>query len=171
INDLTSLVHPDDVTTFSAATRDALRGKTPSLQTQHRMRHADGRWVWLETRGHVTQRDADGRATRMTGTHANITERKQLARALSNTLRAMHDLLETLPLPVVLRDTEQRVTLVNAAWEKMLGIARQDIIGMRIESYPSWVISDNQQESDLEVLATKRAVRYETIVHGMDGTN
>ncbi len=171
INDLVSLVHPEDLADFSAATREALRGKAPLFQAQHRMRHADGRWVWLETCGNVTQRDADGRATRMTGTHTNITERKQLARALSNTLRVMHDLLETLPLPVILRDTDQRVTLVNAAWEKMLGIARQDIIGMRIESYPNWVISDNQQESDLEVLSTKRAVRYETIVHGMDGTN
>jgi len=171
INDLVSLVHPDDLTTFSAATREALHDKAPPFQAQHRMRHADGRWVWLETRGNVTERNADGRATRMTGTHANITERKQLARALSNTLRAMHDLLETLPLPVILRDTDRRVTLVNAAWEKMLGIARQDIMGMRIEEYPNWVISDHQQESDLEVIATKRAVRYETIVHGMDGTN
>jgi len=171
LNDLLSLVHPEDLAEFSAATREALRGKAPLFQAQHRMRHTDGRWVWLETCGTVTHRDAGGRATRMTGTHTNITERKQLARALSNTLRVMHDLLETLPLPVILRDTDQRVTLVNAAWEKMLGIARRDIIGMRIESYPSWVISDNQQESDLEVLATKRAVRYETIVHGMDGTN
>jgi PAS domain S-box-containing protein len=171
ISDLVSLVHPEDLTTFSAATREALRGKAPLFQAQHRMRHADGRWVWLETCGNVTQRDAGGRATRMTGTHTNITERKQLARALSNTLRVLHDLLETLPLPVILRDTDRRVTLVNAAWEKMLGISRQDIMGMRIEDYPNWVVSDHQLESDLEVIATRRAVRYETIVHGMDGTN
>ena len=47
---------------------------------------------------------------RMTGTHANITERKQMERALSNTLRVMQALLETLPLPVILRDAERRVT-------------------------------------------------------------
>jgi PAS domain S-box-containing protein len=171
IDDLVSLVHPEDLADFSAATRDALRGKAPLFQVQHRMRHADGRWVWLETCGNVTQRDADGRAIRMTGTHTNITERKQLGLALSNTLRVMHALLETLPLPVILRDAECRVTLVNASWEKMLGIARQDIIGKRIEAYPKWVVSKNQRESDEQVLATKCAVRYETIVHGMDGTD
>ena len=171
IQDLSSLVHPEDLVAFSAATREALDGKVPLFQIQHRMRHADGRWVWLETYGNVTQRDADGRAVRMTGTHTNITDRKQLERALSNTLRVMHALLETLPLPVILRDTERRVTLVNAAWEKMLGIARQDIVGKQIETYPNWVVSDYQRESDDEVLATKCAVRYETVVHGMDGTN
>ena len=41
----------------------------------------------------------------------------------------MHALLETLPLPVIIRDAERRVTLVNAAWEKMLGIPRQEIVG------------------------------------------
>ncbi|MEO8017320.1 MAG: ATP-binding protein [Pseudomonadota bacterium] len=171
MKDLGGLVHPEDLTAFNAATRKVADGEAPLLQVQHRMRHADGRWVWLETYGNVTQRDACGKAVRMTGTHANITERKQLERALSNTLRVMHALLETLPLPVIIRDTECRVTLVNAAWEKMLGIARQDIIGMRIESYPNWVVSDNQQESDDEVLATKRAVRYETVVHALDGTD
>ncbi len=169
IQELVSLVHPEDLEDFSAATREALRGKAPLFQVQHRMRHADGRWVWIETCGNVTQRDAHGRATRMTGTHTNITERKQLARALSNTLRVLHALLETLPLPVILRDTDRRVTMVNAAWEKMLGIKRQDIVGKRIESYPNWVISENQQESDVEVLANKCAVRYETVVHGLNG--
>ena len=70
----------------------------------------------------------------MTGTHANITERKQLERALCNTLRVMHALLETLPLPVIIRDAERRVTLVNAAWEEMLGITRQDIVGKTLDS-------------------------------------
>lgn len=171
INDLVSLVHPEDLEAFSAATRDALRGKAPLFQVQHRMRHADGRWVWLETCGNITQRDADGRAMRMTGTHTNVTERKQLGRALSNTLRVMHALLETLPSPVILRDADCRVTLVNESWEKMLGIARQDIIGKRIEEYPNRVVSANQRESDDKVLATKCAVRYETVVHGMDGTD
>jgi hypothetical protein len=171
MRDLASLVHPEDLEAFNVATRDVIDGKAPLLQIQHRMRHADGRWVWLETYGNVTRRDANGRATRMTGTHSNITDRKQLERALSNTLRVMQALLETLPLPVIIRDTECRVTLVNAAWEKMLGITRQEITGKRIEAYPNWVVSDNQQESDEEVLATKRAVRYETVVHGLDGTD
>jgi len=171
LTDLEALVSPDDLQVFRNAIADAVRGAAPLFQVQHRMRHADGRWVWIETSGSVSSRDASGRVTRMTGTNSNITERKQLERALSNTLRVMHALLETLPLPVILRDAECRVTLVNASWEKMLGIARQDIMGKRIETYPNWIVSKNQRESDEQVLATKCAVRYETVVHGMDGTD
>jgi PAS domain S-box-containing protein len=171
ITELVGLVHPEDVAAFSAATRDALAGRAPLFQVQHRMRHSDGRWVWLETCGNVTARDERGRALRMTGTHTNVTDRKQLERALSNTLRVMRALLETLPLPVIIRDAERRVTLVNAAWEKMLGIPRQDIVGKQIESYEERILSDNHRQSDEEVFTRKRAMRYETVVHAVDGTN
>jgi PAS domain S-box-containing protein len=167
IRNLLSLVHPDDVTGFSDATREALRGATPRFQAQHRMRHADGRWVWLETCGKVTQRDANGRATRMSGTHTNVTERKQLERALSNTLRVLRTLLETLPLPVVLRDAERRVTLVNAAWEKMMGIPRQDIIGKLLDHVHDTV---RLHETDDVLISERTSMRYETTLRSADGT-
>ncbi len=171
ITELEGLVHPDDLEAFRKATHDAIVGNTAMLHFQHRLRHTDGRWMWIETFGNVTQRDERGMALRLTGTQTNITERKQLERALSNTLRVMRALLESMPLPVIMRDAERRVTLVNAAWEKMLGIPRQAILGQKIEKYPRKMLSDNHLESDLEVLEYKRSLRYETVVHGVDGTD
>ena len=79
ITDLMGLVSPDDLQAFRDAIADAVRGKSPLFQVQHRVRHADGRWVWIETSGGVCCRDASGRVLRMTGTNSNITERKQLS--------------------------------------------------------------------------------------------
>lgn len=171
VTELEELTHPDDREPQRQAITDLVTGKSSMLHYQHRLRHADGRWVWMETFGNVTERDAQGRVVRITGTKTNITERKQLERALSNTLRVMRALLETMPLPVIMRDTERRVTLVNAAWEKMLGISRNDIVGKQIEQYPRKVLSNNHLESDREVLEHKRSLRYETVVHGVDGTD
>jgi hypothetical protein len=171
IDELENLTHPDDREPLRQSIRDLITGKSGMLHFQHRLQHADGRWVWMETFGNVTERDDQGRVVRVTGTKTNITERKQLERALSNTLRVMRALLETMPLPVIMRDTERRVTLVNAAWENMLGISRNDIVGRQIEDYPRKVLSDNHRESDLEVMLHKRALRYETVVHGVDGTD
>ncbi len=170
ITDLAKLVHDDDLAAFSEATRDALRGRSTLFQVSYRVRHADGRWVWLETYGNVTQRDAHGRATRMTGTHADITDRKQMERALSNTLRVMQALLETLPLPVVIRDAERRVTLVNAAWEKMIGLSRHDIVGKQLESDRRQVPTRNHRETDDVVFNNRKPMRYETVVHDVHGT-
>jgi PAS domain S-box-containing protein len=166
---LAETVHADDRPEFAAALRAAVDGSAPKFQIDHRVRHADGRWVWLETFGDVTQRDAAGRALRMTGTHANITDRKQLERALSNTLRVMHALLETLPLPVIIRDAERRVTMVNAAWEDMLGVPRQDVIGKQLDSDPARPKTIGHRETDDEVLATKKPLRYETAIHANGG--
>src|SRR5690349_11775190 len=171
IDELEQLTHPDDREPQRQAIIDVITGKSTMLHFQHRLRHADGRWVWMETFGNITERDEKGHVVRVTGTKTNITERKQLERALSNTLRVMRALLETMPLPVIMRDTERRVTLVNAAWEKMLGISRNDIVGKQIEGYPRKVLSDNHLESDLEVLEHRRSLRYETVVHGVDGTD
>ena len=167
---LAEIVHPVDRAAFAAALRAAVDGDSPKFQIDHRVRHADGRWVWLETFGDVTQRDASGRAIRMTGTHANITDRKQMERALSNTLRVMHTLLETLPLPVIIRDADLRVTMVNAAWEKMVGVPRAEIVGQLLDNDPARPDTQGRRETDDEVLATKQSMRYETSVHARDGT-
>ncbi len=165
IDQLARLVHPDDLAGFTDATREALRGRAPMFQNRHRVLHADGRWVWLETYGNVTQRDAAGRATRMTGTHADITARMQTERALSNTLRVMHALLETLPLPVVIRDVERRVTMVNAAWEEMAGGSRHDVIGRSLEANDILPAPDGHRDSDDRLFLEKKPQRYETVIH------
>ena len=166
---LAETVHPEDRPAFREALKAAVAGTTPRFQIDHRVRHADGRWVWLETFGDVTQRDANGRALRMAGTHANITERKQLERALSNTLRVMHTLLETLPLPVVIRDADRRVTMVNAAWEAMMDLPRADIIGKPLDHDPSRPKTVGHRETDDEILATRKSLRYETAIHSASG--
>ena len=47
--------------------------------------------------------------------------------------------------------------MVNAAWEQMVGISRQDVIGnARSSRHPRRATADHQQETDVEVLATKQ---------------
>ena len=168
--DLEQLVHPDDRQPFGVAARNALKSGVPLSQVNYRLKHADGRWVWIDTYGSVTARDANGRATRMTGTHANITERKQMERALANTLRVMQTLLETLPLPVIIRDSGRRITLVNAAWEQMIGVMRHEVVGRRLQDSKDRPVAKGHQETDDEVFRTRQPLRYETTVFARDGT-
>ncbi len=70
------LIHPDDCERV-VAVRDAhLRGESPSYEAEFRMRHADGHWVWVLSRGKVTERDAEGHPLRACGTHLDISDRK-----------------------------------------------------------------------------------------------
>ncbi len=69
-------VHPDDIENVLARLKDAVRGTAPLYHAEYRVRTASGGWLWLRSRGHVVERDADGRALRLAGTDADISQRK-----------------------------------------------------------------------------------------------
>jgi PAS domain S-box-containing protein len=99
----------------------------------------------------------------------NQEQKDRLARAFG-VGSALEALLETLPLPVVIRDADRRITLVNAAWEEMVGIPRQEVIGKPLDSGSRLVRTPDQRETDDTLFATRKSVRYETVVHDVRGT-
>lgn len=78
----TDLCHPDDQTRSAALLHRHFEGETAAYECEARMRHRDGRWVWVLDRGRVLTRTADGRPEWMFGTHLDITERKSHEEAL-----------------------------------------------------------------------------------------
>jgi diguanylate cyclase (GGDEF)-like protein len=71
-----------------------------------------GRWIWIQARGRVTQRDASGLALRMTGTATNVTKRKQTEERAE--FLATRDPLTELPNRVLLHDRLEQA-VVSAA--------------------------------------------------------
>ena len=71
-----ALVHPDDAEQHEAAWQAHVQGRSPTFESEFRVRHKDGRWVWLLSRGRAIERDARGIATRVVGTRIDITRRK-----------------------------------------------------------------------------------------------
>ncbi|WP_367850066.1 diguanylate cyclase [Rhodoferax sp. WC2427] len=72
-----SLIHPMDAPAVHAAFLIHAKGLAPGYRLEHRMLHQDGRWIWVLSHAMVIERDAAGRATRILGTHLDISERKQ----------------------------------------------------------------------------------------------
>ncbi|HYA65188.1 MAG TPA: PAS domain S-box protein, partial [Burkholderiaceae bacterium] len=71
-----SKLHPDDLARFAAAFYGHLKGEIPSYEAEYRLRHKEGQWVWILSRGKVVQRNEDGRALRIVGTNKDVTTRK-----------------------------------------------------------------------------------------------
>jgi len=72
------LMHPDDLDRACQALRDHLIGISPCYEVEFRLRAADGSYHWILDRGQVVSRDEQGDALRMSGTHEDISQRKQL---------------------------------------------------------------------------------------------
>ncbi|MGB8516352.1 MAG: PAS domain S-box protein [Gallionella sp.] len=79
---LINMVHPDERDSLTANLGDVLKGKTEFYSVEFRVRHTDGSWVWIQTHGKVVERDSEGRAVRMTGTNADISDRKHAEASL-----------------------------------------------------------------------------------------
>ncbi|MGB1311945.1 MAG: putative bifunctional diguanylate cyclase/phosphodiesterase, partial [Leucothrix sp.] len=69
-------IHPDDVVAANRAMQDHLTGKTTDYSIEQRIQNSQGQWVWMLSRGMVINRNGDGVATRMVGTHTDISAHK-----------------------------------------------------------------------------------------------
>jgi PAS domain S-box-containing protein len=72
-----SRLHPQDRERVLEALRAYLDGRQPEYAVEFRMRHKDGSYRWIYTRG-VALRDGSGKLTHMLGCHLDITARKHL---------------------------------------------------------------------------------------------
>ncbi len=76
------LIHPEDHARATTLLDAHLRGDIHQYETEVRLRHKNGYYIWVLDRGRVVSRDEHGLPLRMTGTHRNITARKEAELAL-----------------------------------------------------------------------------------------
>ncbi|MCB1034043.1 MAG: PAS domain S-box protein, partial [Acidobacteria bacterium] len=101
LEDWLDLVHPEEVELLKAQLEAHLEGKTRHFETEHRLRHRDGRYLWMLARG-LAVRDDNGRPYRMAGSQTDTTERKRAEQQLLHD--ALHDALTGLPNRALLLD-------------------------------------------------------------------
>lgn len=78
----TDFIHPDDRDRAWRSINDVLEGRSASHKAEYRMLHKDGSIRWILDQANVMKRDANGIPTRMSGTHTDVTERKQTEQLL-----------------------------------------------------------------------------------------
>ena len=71
-------VHPKDLRQVYQDLTDHIEGKTSSYQNEHRVLCKNGSYKWILDRGIVVEKDVEGKAIRLIGTHTDIDEKKNL---------------------------------------------------------------------------------------------
>ncbi len=124
------LIHPDDLATVLSHLNAHLDDPNQPYELLHRLRHKDGSWRWILTRGSA-HRDAEGNPTRMVGTHVDVTEQKRLEATLYEERERAIVTLRSIGDGVITTDAEGNITFINqvaeiiTAWHNREAIGRQ----------------------------------------------
>ena len=129
-----SLVHPEDLAKVDQVIDACFHDRGYVFQLDYRLRHADGHWIWVLSRGTVIERAGNGAAIRVVGTQLDITARKVAEFALTDSERKFRSLFERSPVGITLTDYRtHRFLQVNDAFLEPGGFRREEVLSMTFD--------------------------------------
>ena len=122
------VVHPDDSERIGREINQYAKDDVEEYTQVYRIITRDGQTRWVEDQTSVV-RDAQGNKIYNQGLLVDITRRKLAEEELQRSEEKFRRIVETTGEGFILMDENLKITEVNAAYCKMLGFAREDIIG------------------------------------------
>lgn len=122
--DFTSLierVHPDDRARLRAMRDRLVSGEIDEGSFEHRLRHAEGHYVWMLARPKII-RGEDGEPLRVMGLAVDITARKAAEVALRRERDLFEAMMSTNATAFVVVDTDNQVSFANRSATRMMGM-------------------------------------------------
>lgn len=126
------LTHPDDLAYCAKQLEKHAIGRLPIYEANMRMKHKNGEWVWVNTRGRVSSSTHDGKAEWLLGTHININDQIKAESSLNDTSKKMRAIVESMLDGVISIDVKGIVLTFNLAAETIFGYRNDEIIGKNI---------------------------------------
>ena len=114
-------VHPDDRAWVRECIRRQDQGEIEFNVFEYRERHADGHYVWIESRGASVEWGPDGRPTRVIGTDTDISDRKRDAARLEEISRRLRLALDISRIGVFEANLERGTSMRDAELIRLYG--------------------------------------------------
>ncbi len=129
IDDWRALVHPEDMVRLNTAQAPKFRSRDYFFTEEFRMRHADGHWVWILSRGRAVEMAATGEALVLSGVHVDISRRKQLEAELIAKNDFLQRLTETSVSGILAFDPSGVIVFANMEAEQILDATGAGLVG------------------------------------------
>ncbi len=112
----------------------------------------------------------DGQLVGFAGSAVDVTARWKAQQELQTQLAFQHLLFETTPLPMLVTDADQRVALVNKAWEDFFGRGRYAVLGHEIKGLHARDDALLQMRSNQVVMRSGQRMMVEARLPHVDGS-
>ena len=123
IETLTSYTHPEDLIRSKAQLDQVFARELDYYNVECRMKHRAGNWVWIHERGKVISWTSDGKPLLMSGTHADITEKKRTEEILKESEKNHREAQHT----KLLRKLNSELEKTNAELEEINALLEEEI--------------------------------------------
>ena len=130
------LTHPDDYQSATSCMLSYLAGESESYEAEFRMRHKDGRWIWVLDRALIVERGRSGEPLRVSGLIIDISGLKQVEERLRDALREKDILLQEL-----FHRTKNTMQLINAMLEMKKQGQNSTLFNQAVETVQSKIIA------------------------------
>jgi len=156
ISFLETLIHKDDKTRVMALISGHLDGKTDFYESEHRLLHREGKWIWIQDKGKVVEYDAFGAPFRMCGVHIDITKRKEAEEQLKKERDHSANIIEGTNAGTWEWNIQTGELVINERWAEIIGYKIKEFEPININSCKTRIHPD-----DLHKMMDKLSEHFE----------
>jgi len=131
---LYDMMHPEDRERSRSIMVRALNGELQEYVDEFRVPTRTGEWKWLQARGRVVERDAEGRALRVSGTIADIDSRRRAETALQEAEQRYRSLVDLAPNGVMVHSGGVIAYANPAAARLLKADSPAQLVGLKIDA-------------------------------------
>jgi PAS domain S-box len=152
------ITHPDDLQKVIDSHLKHASGKLSFIDSEVRLKHKNGHWVWLHQLGRITSRTKDGEPLIVSSIHTNISNRKKVEEELNHLNEKLEERVakrteELVKLNESLRQTEEKFrTVIDYTYDWEYWKSPEDTIiymSPSVERITGYTISEFENCPDL----------------------
>ncbi|WP_459939609.1 PAS domain S-box protein [Desulfonatronum parangueonense] len=140
------LIHPEDMEKAFKANKECIENRQESFAVEFRMQAKNGDWIWILGRGRAVSRDPSGQATRMIGTHQDITERKRAGEALRKERLRLDNIIRGTNVATWEWNVQSGEHVIDERWAEIIGYTLKELEPITIQTWEKNVHPDDQKE-------------------------
>ena len=164
---LLAFIHPDDREAVATA-YEKTKSSGEVFNAEFRIIRPDGEVRYVNDLS-IPIRDEKGVWVRNVGTIQDITERTLIEQNLRDSEALFRAFVDTIPVEIIIRDTEGRFLFVNREWENLTGRTNEQMIGKMIDEVYAEDAADLYKTQDRLALESGQVVDQEVTVPVIPG--
>ena len=123
--------HPEDLEFIDIELNRYFTKQSPVYEHESRMKHKNGKWIWVLDRGKVFEWDSNGKPLRMAGTHLDITEQKSVQKKLEESESKFRSYFDSSPLVLWEEDHSKVAEYLNT-----LPVSNEEELAVYLDHHP-----------------------------------